>query len=65
MKLLLTAAMHVSVAMGAGVTPLDVSLETFPVASYGARWGVRGPDMLENMSKMQLVVLMQEDGECW
>lgn len=47
------------------VDPLDTSLDYFPAASYGARWGYRSDAMIANMSKMAMVVLMQEDGECW
>ena len=47
------------------VTSPDTSLATFPVASYGARWGKRNFPLLQNMSRMQIVILMQEDGVCW
>ena len=47
------------------VDGLDTSLETFPAAAYGARWGLRSEEEIKNMSKMAMVVLMQEDGECW
>jgi hypothetical protein len=44
---------------------LDTTLSTFPVAAYGARWGHRSDEVIANMSRMSMVVLMQEDGECW
>jgi hypothetical protein len=44
---------------------LDTSLATFPAAAYGARWGTRTDAAIANMSKMAMVVLMQEDGACW
>lgn len=53
---------HTTVA--APVTPPDVSLSTFPVVYYGANWN-RSQDNLEVLSRMSMVILMQEDGECW
>ena len=47
------------------VDPPDTSLDVFPAAAYGARWGQRSAAMIANMSKLAMVVLMQEDGECW
>ena len=47
------------------VAPLDKTLATLPVAAYGARWGHRSDEAIANMSRMSMVVLMQEDGECW
>ena len=43
--------------------PLDRTLAKFPAAAYGARWGQRSAAEVTNMSRM--VVLTQEDGECW
>jgi len=50
--------------IAAPVIPPDVSLSTFPVVYYGANWN-RSKDNLEVLSRMSIVILMQEDGECW
>ena len=42
----------------------DTSLETTPVAYYGANWN-RSQINIDALAKMQMVVLMQEDGHCW
>ena len=47
------------------VDPPDTSLAVFPAAAYGARWGHRSAAAIENMSRLAMVVLMQEDGDCW
>ena len=44
---------------------MDRTLATFPAAAYGARWGQRSAAVISNMSRMSMVVLMQEDGDCW
>ena len=44
---------------------MDRTLATFPAAAYGARWGQRSAAVISNMSQMSMVVLMQEDGDCW
>jgi len=51
-------------ADGAPVVSPDTSLATLPVAYYGANWN-RTEENLEALSKLQIVILMQEDGECW
>lgn len=59
------AAMMLCVgANAADIIPPDTSLATLPVAYYGANWH-RSDDNIEMLSKMQIVVLMQEDGPCW
>ena len=47
------------------VLPLDTTLRTLPVGFYGSFWGVRPPELIEKMSKMTLLILMQNDGTCW
>ena len=47
------------------VLPLDTSLRTLPVGFYGSHWGPRSEDLMENMSKMTLLILMQNDGDCF
>jgi hypothetical protein len=47
------------------VVPLDTSLNTLPVGWYGARWPSRSDELIENMAKMTVLILMQEDGDCW
>lgn len=42
----------------------DVSLSTIPVSYYGAVWE-RDDANIDMLTKMRIVVLMQEDGECW
>ena len=49
--------------MAAAKAP-DTSLETTPVAYYGANWN-RSQINIDVLAKMQMVVLMQEDGHCW
>merc|ERR1719454_2491318 len=44
--------------------PPDVSLSTIPVAYYGANWN-RTQKNIDVLARMQMVVLMQEDGHCW
>ena len=50
-------------ALAAARAP-DTSLETTPVAYYGANWN-RSQVNIDVLAKMQMVVLMQEDGHCW
>jgi hypothetical protein len=45
--------------------PLDVSLQTLPVGFYGSYWGVRPASLVAKMSRMTLLILMQNDGTCW
>eukprot|EP01047_Picozoa_sp_COSAG01_P006158 COSAG01_NODE_220_length_21453_cov_118.998361_19_plen_333_part_00 len=45
--------------------PLDVSLQTLPVGFYGSYWGVRPANLVAKMSRMTLLILMQNDGTCW
>ena len=55
-----------AVATAASVPdPLDVSLDVLPVGFYGSYWGVRPPELIAKMSKMTLLILMQNDGTCW
>jgi hypothetical protein len=42
----------------------DTSLTTTPVLYYGANWN-RSQVNIDVLAKMQIVVLMQEDGHCW
>jgi hypothetical protein len=42
----------------------DTSLTTTPVMYYGANWN-RTQLNIDVLAKMQMVVLMQEDGHCW
>lgn len=42
----------------------DTSMRHLPVAYYGANWN-RSDENIETLSKLQIVVLMQEDGPCW
>jgi hypothetical protein len=44
--------------------PPDTSLSTFPLAYYGANFNRTNID-LELLSRLQIVILMQEDGNCW
>eukprot|EP00035_Acanthoeca_spectabilis_P009557 m.168907 g.168907 ORF g.168907 m.168907 type:complete len:247 (-) comp14761_c0_seq1:680-1420(-) len=44
--------------------PPDTSLDTLPVAYYGAQW-TRDDDNIDLLSRMQIVMLMQEEGPCW
>lgn len=45
------------------ITP-DMSLSTLPAAYYGSMWE-RDDDNIEMLAKMQIVMLMQEEGPCW
>ena len=47
------------------VVPLDTRLETLPVAWYGSRWPRRSAGLIEQMARMTVVILMQQDGACW
>ena len=42
----------------------DTSLDTVPVMYYGANWN-RSQLNIDILARMQMVVLMQEDGHCW
>lgn len=42
----------------------DTSLAHFPLAYYGANWN-RSAENIELLSRLQVVILMQEDGPCW
>jgi hypothetical protein len=42
----------------------DTSLDTIPLTYYGANWN-RSQINVDAIAKMQMVVLMQEDGHCW
>lgn len=56
-------ALALGVVPTAGAPP-DTSLRTIPVAYYGANWN-RSQANIEMLSKQRIVVLMQEDGDCW
>merc|ERR1712176_859374 len=51
-------------AGGIGDNAPDVSLATVPVAYYGANWN-RTQENIDVLARMQMIVLMQEDGPCW
>ena len=57
-------ALLVAAGRCGAITAPDVSLETFPLAYYGANWN-RSAENLELLSRVQIVILMQEDGPCW
>jgi hypothetical protein len=42
----------------------DANLDTLPVSYYGAAF-VRTAANIEMLTKMRVVVLMQQDGDCW
>ena len=44
--------------------PPDKTLDTIPVLYYGANWN-RSEVNIDVLARMQVVVLMQEDGDCW
>ena len=48
----------------APVVPPDTSMNTLPLAYYGAQFH-RAPSNIAWLSRMQIVILMQEDGACW
>ena len=52
-------------AVASPLLPPDTSMKTLPVAYYGARWLPRSDALIENMSRLSVVILMQEDGVCW
>merc|ERR1712166_119117 len=59
--------LHVLVALGAVIALAkapDTSLNTIPVMYYGANWN-RSQLNIDVLARMQMVVLMQEDGHCW
>ena len=43
----------------------NVSLATLPVGYYGSSWPVKKASQIEFLSKMRIVTLMQQDGDCW
>jgi len=43
----------------------DASLATLPTALYGSQWSPRSDALVANMSRLSIVVLMQQDGACW
>ena len=59
-----TVALALCAAALAAARAPDTSLETTPVAYYGANWN-RSQLNIDILAKMQMVVLMQEDGHCW
>lgn len=61
---LVLAAYLLSSTVRATIDRPDTSLSTFPTAYYGANWNRSAAD-LELLSRIQIVVLMQEDGPCW
>ena len=53
----------VTTSLVSGRAP-DTSLATTPVAYYGANWN-RSQVNIDVLARLQMVVLMQEDGHCW
>lgn len=58
------AAVAIDAAAATTTNPPDTSLDTLPVAYYGANWD-RSAVNIATLARFQLVVLMQEDGHCW
>jgi hypothetical protein len=50
--------------LSAAGAPPDTSLFTIPVVYYGANWN-RSDANVDVLARMQMVILMQEDGSCW
>ena len=59
-----TAALALVLGLSAATEP-NTSFATLPVGYYGSSWPVKTPQIIDMMSKMRMVGLMQEDGECW
>ena len=45
--------------------PPNVSLDTLPVVYYGSSWPNKTDAQIDMLSKQRVVILMQEDGDCW
>jgi len=62
----MTARLLLSSALVASAhVQLDTSLSTVPVGYYGSSWPVKTEKQIAMLSRQRLVILMQEDGECW
>lgn len=58
------AALLLATASGAPVRSPDTSLATFPTVYYGANWH-RDDDNIKALTNFDIIILMQEDGDCW
>jgi hypothetical protein len=56
-------AVFTAAAMARGGGP-DTNLDTLPVSYYGAAF-TRNEANIDMLSKMRVIVLMQQDGHCW